>query len=223
MAEGLLGTKVGMTAVYNEEGQQIPVTVVRTSGNKVVGKRTEQRDGYAALVLGYGDKPVRRATKPELGFFQKNGLVDESDGAQTVKRHIREFRLADGAIEKFQVGEIFAADRLFKPGDKVDVIGTSKGRGFTGVIKRWNFHGKDAGHGTHEYFRHGGSISSNTYPAHVFKNKGMPGQHGNARVTVQNVKVVGVLPEEGLILLQGGIPGPNGGVVQLNRAVKARS
>ncbi len=222
MAEGILGQKVGMTAIFTAEGQQIPVTVVSTRGNKVLGKRTEQRDGYTALILGFGDKSAKRASKPELGFFKKGELVDGAEGAETVKRHIREFRIDGATLEKFQVGESFAADRLFKEADRVDVTSTSKGRGFTGVMKRWNYRGKHAGHGTHEYFRHGGSLGSNTYPAHVFKNKGMPGQYGNERVTIQNLKVVGIDAEQGLLLIQGGIPGPNGCIVQVKRAIKKR-
>lgn len=220
--EGLLGQKVGMTAVFNEEGRQIPVTVIRTLGNRVLGKRTEERDGYTALVLGFGDKPAKRARKPELGFFEKFELVDEVDGERRVKRYIREFRVDAATLEKYQVGETFAADRLFAPGDRVDVTGTSKGRGFTGVMKRHNFAGSKASHGVHEYFRHGGAISSNTYPARVFKNKKMPGQYGNARTTVQNLQVVGIMPEEGLLLVRGGIPGPDGGLVRVRRAVKQR-
>lgn len=222
MAEGLLGQKVGMTCIFDADGRQIPVTVVRTGGNKVLGKRTEQRDGYTALILGFGEKATKRANRPDAGFFIKNNLVDGEGDDGKIKRHIREFRVDGARLEKYQVGEVFAAERLFNAGDRVDLTATSKGRGFTGVMKRWNFHGKDAGHGTHEYFRHGGSISSNTYPAHVFKNKKMPGQCGNERVTIQNLRVVSTIPEEGLILLEGGIPGPNGGLVQIRRAVKKR-
>ncbi|MCA9542184.1 MAG: 50S ribosomal protein L3 [Myxococcales bacterium] len=218
--QGILGQKVGMTAVYNADGQQIPVTVIRTAGNVVLDKRTEERDGYTALVLGFGERPIRRANKPLLGFFKKQGLIEDREGAQFVKRHIREFRVDADTLAGFEIGASVESSAVVRAGEVVDVIGTSKGRGFTGVMKRHNFRGTKASHGVHEYFRHGGAISSNTYPARVFKNRKMPGQHGNRRTTVQNVQVVEVLADEGMVLLRGGVPGPNGGLVMLNKAVK---
>lgn len=217
---GILGEKVGMTAVFNADGAQVPVTVIRTAGTVVLGKRTEERDGYTALILGFGEKRTKRVAKAQLGTFEKLGLVEERNNRKYVKRHVREFRVPADVLDKYEIGAPLEVGSLFKAGDTVDVVGTSKGRGFTGVMKRHNFAGFKASHGVHEYFRHGGSISANTYPAHVFKNKKMPGQHGNARVTVLNLKVVDVLPEQGLLLVRGGIPGPNKGLVAVRRAIK---
>lgn len=220
---GVLGTKVGMTAIFDGEGRQIPVSVVDTRGNVVVGLKTEARDGYNAVLLGFGERRVKNVTLPELGQFRAAGLVsEEEEGGSTVKRHLREFRVSAEQLAAYTVGQAVNAADLFRAGEKADVVGTSKGRGFTGVMKRHNFSGFKASHGVHEYFRHGGAISSNTYPARVFKNKKMPGQHGNARSTVQNLVVADVLADQGLVLIKGGIPGPNGGLVQLKHAVKVR-
>lgn len=222
--QGILGEKVGMTAIYAEDGRQVPVTVVRVGGNRVCGLRTMERDGYTAVIIGFGERRLKRVTRPERGFFSAANLIEQDgEGREVVKRHLREFRMSAEAMAGYQVGDEIPASRFFSAGGKVDIIGTSKGRGFTGVIKRHGFHGFNATHGTHEYFRHGGAISSNTYPAHVFKNKKMPGQHGNERSTVQNVGVVNVLDSDGLILLRGGIPGPNGGLVVVRQAVKGRN
>ncbi|MBU0551818.1 50S ribosomal protein L3 [Myxococcota bacterium] len=220
--QGVLGEKVGMTAIFEEGGRQIPVTVVRTLGNRVVGKRTQEKDGYTALIVGFGERRVKRLTKPELGFFEKQGLVEErQDGTRIVKRHIREFRISAEELAAYEVGQSFDGATLFKSGERVDVTGTSKGRGFTGVMKRHNFSGGKATHGVHEYFRHGGSLGACTYPARVFKNKKMPGQHGNKRVTQQGLTIIDVL-EDGLLLVKGNVPGPNGGLLQIRRPVKQR-
>lgn len=220
MPEGILGRKIGMTSIFDPDGRQLPVTVIDTRGNKVLGKRTEQVNGYTALIIGFGDKKAKRANKPVLGFYIKNNLLEGEEGKETVKQEVREFRISAEALAKYTVGEAFGGDKLFKVGDTIDVIGVSKGRGFSGVFKKFHFKGSSQTHGQHEYHRHGGSIGANTYPAHVFKNKSMPGQHGNARSTLQNVKIVRVLEEDGLILIRGGVPGPNGGVVRIQRAVK---
>lgn len=219
---GVLGEKVGMTAIFNEDGRQIPVTVVRTAGNRVLGKRTQQKDGYTALILGFGERRVKRLTRPELGFFEKQGLVDErEDGTKVVKRHVREFRVTPEQMAEFEVGQIFDASAVFNGDEYVDVTGTSKGSGFSGVMKRHNFHGGKATHGVHEYYRHGGSLGACTYPARVFKNKKMPGQHGNKRVTQQNVTLLELL-EDGIVLVKGNIAGPNGGLVMIRRPAKKR-
>ncbi|MCB9536362.1 MAG: 50S ribosomal protein L3 [Myxococcales bacterium] len=220
--KGILGEKVGMTAVFREDGGQLPVTVVRTGGTTVVGKRTEERDGYSALILGFGEQNAKRVGKPLEGFFEKQGVVEERDGKRFVKRHLRELRLPAEQVAEYEVGAELALDTLFKAGDRVDVVGTSKGRGFTGVMKRHNFKGTKASHGVHEYFRHGGSIGSNTSPARVFKNRKMPGQHGNKRTTVQNIEVVAVMAEEKVLLLRGGLPGANGGLLMVKEAIKHR-
>jgi large subunit ribosomal protein L3 len=220
MPEGILGRKLGMTVIYLEDGRQVPVTVIDTKGNKVLGKRTESANGYTAVIIGFGEKKAKRANKPLLGFYTKHDLLDGEEGSQTVKQEIREFRIGAEALAGYEVGETFAGTKLFKSGDVIDVVGISKGRGFTGVMKRYHFKGSKASHGQHEYKRHGGSIAPNTYPAHVFKGKRMGGQHGNARTTLQNIKIVQVMEAEGLVLVKGGVPGPTGGFVRLQRAVK---
>lgn len=220
---GILGEKVGMTAVFTEDGAQVPVTVVRTAGNQVVGKRTQERDGYTALVLGFGEKRAKRANRPEMGAFEKNGLVEERDGRKYIKRHLREFRVDQETLDAYEIGATLNPGDYFKVGDRVDVVGTSKGRGFTGVMKRHNFKGFKATHGVHEYFRHGGSIGMCTTPARVFKNKKMAGQHGNARTTVQNLSVVDVIPADGVLMIRGGVPGSKGGLVMVKQAVKRRA
>jgi large subunit ribosomal protein L3 len=217
---GIMGKKVGMTAIFDDRGHQIPCTVIETGGNIVVDKKTAERDGYTALVVGFGEQRASRLNKPQLGFFTKQGLVTSGEKGDIVKRHIKEFRVEGAELESRNVGDEVVADDIFYVGEKIDVTGTSKGRGFTGVMKRHNFKGGKATHGVHEYYRHGGSIGQATYPARVFKNKKMPGQHGNKRVGLQNLQVVKVIAEENLILVRGGVPGPNGGLVELAKAAK---
>lgn len=221
--KGILGQKLGMTAIYGEHGSQIPVTAVYVGGNKVVGKRTQERDGYTALIVGFGEQKIHRLNKPEFGFLKAQGLVsDDQAGTDTTVRHLREFRMSGEELEGFEVGQELKAAEMFTLGEKVDIAGTSKGRGFTGVMKRHNFSGTKASHGVHEFFRHGGSIGCATYPARVFKNKKMPGQHGNARLTLQNIIIAAIHEEENIVLLRGGLPGANGGVLEVKKAIKAR-
>lgn len=221
--KGILGQKLGMTAIYGELGTQIPVTAVYVGGNKVVGKRTQERDGYTALIVGFGEQKLHRLNKPALGFLKKQGLVtDEQEGTDTTVRHLREFRMSAEELEGFEAGQEINAAEMFTLGEKIDISGTSKGRGFTGVMKRHNFAGTKASHGVHEFFRHGGSIGCATYPARVFKNKKMPGQHGNARTTIQNILIASILEEENIVLFRGGLPGANGGILEIKKAVKAR-
>ncbi len=220
--KGLIGKKVGMTQIFGEDGNRTPVTVIEVGGNVVIQKKSETgKDGYAAVKLGYGDahkhekdgeEPRWRLSKPRVGVFAKAGI-------DTPKRHVREVRVTESELDGYEVGQTVGAD-IFKAGDWVDVVGTSKGRGYTGVMKRHNFAGGKASHGVHEYFRHGGSIGASAYPARVFPGKKMPGQYGNTRVTVQNLRVVAVRPEDGAILVKGAVPGPNGGIVMLKSAIK---
>lgn len=210
MLGGLIGRKVGMTQLFSDDGEVIPVTAIAVGPCWIVQKKTPERDGYAAIQLGFGTKKAKRVTKPLHGHFQRSGVVPT--------RWLREFRVDEQTLLEWQEGqevsgEIFAGYRY------VDVIGTSKGRGFTGVIKRHNFAGKNMSHGTHEYFRHGGSIGASADPARVWKNKGMPGQYGHARVTVQNLEIVRFLKERSLLFVKGAVPGPNGGMllVQVSR------
>lgn len=221
--KGILGQKLGMTTIYGELGTQIPVTAVYVGGNKVVGKRTQDRDGYTALIIGFGQQKLHRLNKPALGFLKAQGLVtDEQEGTDTTVRHLREFRMSAEELEAYEIGADLKVADLFVLGQKVDISGKSKGRGFTGVMKRHNFSGTKASHGVHEFFRHGGSIGCATYPARVFKNKKMPGQHGNARTTVQNILIASILEDENIVLLRGGLPGANGGILEVKQAVKGR-
>jgi large subunit ribosomal protein L3 len=218
--QGLLGQKLGMTSIYGELGTQMPVTAIYVGGNVVVGKRTQERDGYTAVILGFGEQKVKRLNKPQKGFLKKQNLISE-DSTTTV-RHLREFRVSEDDLAHYTVGENVNAADLFKLGERIDVSATSKGRGFTGVMKRHNFSGTKATHGVHEFFRHGGSIGAATYPARVFKNRKMPGQCGNERVSIQNLLVASILEDENIVLLRGSVPGPNGGVLEIKHGVKVR-
>ncbi len=208
----LLGKKVGMTQIFNPEtGDVIPVTAIEVGPCVVLQKKTVATDGYSAVQLGFSDKKKQRVTKPEAGHAAK---------AKTpVKRVIKEVRLDDANIEGYEVGQVLKAD-ILTVGDKVDVIGTSIGKGFAGVMKRHNFAGKDAAHGTHEHFRHGGSIGNRSDPGKVFKNKKMPGHMGNEKVTVQNLKVVAIEVENNLVLIKGAVPGAKNGYLVLKASVK---
>jgi len=207
---GLIGKKIGMTQVFGADGSVVPVTVIQTGPCVVVQKREMERDGYRALQVGFGSKKSQRVNKPEQGHLVKAGK-----GAFQV---LREFRLDD--VARYELGQEIKVSDLFKVGDRVDVSGTSKGRGFAGVIKRWGFSGFPASHGTHEYFRHGGAIGNRSYPGRVFKGKRMAGHWGNERISVQNLEVVGVRAEENLLLVKGAVPGARRGVLLIRRSVK---
>ena len=207
---GLIGKKIGMTQVFGADGVVVPVTVIQTGPCVVVQKKETGKDGYNAVQIGFGNKKNQRVNKPEQGHMVKAGK-----GAFQV---LREFRLQD--VGQYEVGQEIKVADIFKAGDRIDVSGTSKGRGFAGVIKRWNFSGFPASHGTHEYFRHGGAIGNRSYPGRVFKGKKMAGHWGNEKVSVQNLEVVGIRPEENLILVKGAIPGAKRGILIIRRAVK---
>ena len=207
---GLIGKKVGMTQFYNAEGNVIPVTVIQTGPCVVVQKKESTTDGYNAIQVGFGSKKNQRVNKPEQGHMAKAGK-----GAFEV---LKEFRLDD--VSQFQVGQEIKAADLFKAGDRIDVSGTSKGHGFTGVIKRWSFAGFPGSHGTHEYFRHGGSIGNRSFPGRVRKGKKMDGHWGNEQISVQNLEVVDIRPEANLMLVKGAVPGAKHGIVVVRRAVK---
>jgi large subunit ribosomal protein L3 len=181
----------------------------------VLAKRTLDKDGYSALIIGFGDKREKLLTKAELGFFKKIG--------QPPMRTVKEFRLSPEKVAAYEVGQELKPSEHFKEGEKVDVTGTTRGRGFTGVMRRWNFRGsaKDT-HGTHEYKRHGGSIGTNMTPGRTFLNLKMPGQYGNERTTTLNLVVAKVLDEEQIILIEGGVPGSKDGVVTIRGAVKTK-
>jgi len=207
---GLIGKKVGMTQFYNAEGNVIPVTVVETGPCVVVQKKERAKDGYSALQVGYGGKKSQRVNRPLQGHFTKAGK-----GAFEV---LKEFRVDD--VSGYEVGQEIKAADLFKIGDRIDVSGVSKGRGFSGVIKRWSFGGFPGSHGTHEYFRHGGSIGNRSFPGRVRKGKKMAGHWGDERVSIQNLEVVEVRPEQNLMLIKGAVPGAKHGVVIMRPAVK---
>ncbi len=209
---GILGRKVGMTQIFDDAGNRIPVTLIEAGPCPVVQVRTPERDGYAAVQLGFDPQKPHRVNKPMLGHFARAGVAPT--------RVLREIRLQPEALKDYQEGDTLTVDRLFKPGDRVDVTGTSKGRGFAGVMKRHNFRGFLRTHGTHEYFRHGGAIGTRLTPGHVAKGRRMAGQMGNERVTIQNLQVVLVDGERNLLAVRGGIPGPNGGTVVIRSAVK---
>ena len=207
---GLIGRKIGMTQFYSAEGNVVPVTVVETGPCIVVQKKEPSRDGYTALQVGFGSKKAQRVNKAEQGHMAKAGK-----GAFEV---LREFRLDD--VSGYEVGQEIKAADLFKVGDLIDVAGISKGHGFTGVIKRWSFAGFPGSHGTHEYFRHGGSIGNRSYPGRVRKGKKMAGHWGNEQIATQNLLVVDIRAEENLMFVRGAVPGAKQGVVILRPAVK---
>jgi large subunit ribosomal protein L3 len=207
---GLIGKKLGMTQFYNAEGNVIPVTVVQTGPCVVVQKKDTTKDGYSALQVGFGSKKNQRVNKPMQGHMAKAGK-----GAFQV---LKEFRLED--VSQYEVGQEIKVADLFKVGDRIDVSGVSKGHGFTGVIKRWSFGGFPGSHGTHEYFRHGGSIGNRSFPGRVRKGKKMAGHWGNELVSTQNLEVVDIRPDEDLMLVKGAVPGAKHGVVIVRRAAK---
>ena len=207
--KAIIGKKVGMSQIFDENGKVIPVTVIEAGPCVVVQKKTAEKDGYNAVQLGYEDIPERKLTKPEMGHLNKAGVAP--------KKYLREFNL-DNAAE-LNVGDIVKAD-TFKEGDFVDVTGTSKGHGFTGVIYRWNQTRGPMTHGS-KYHRGVGSMSANSDPSRVFKNKHMSGQYGVERVTVQNLEVVEVDAERNLLLVKGAVPGPVNSLLFVRNTCKA--
>ncbi len=213
MSLQLLCRKIGTTQIFSESGECIPVTVLGAEPNVVVQKRTQERDGYTALQLGFGERRPARTPKPLRGHFERAGVAP--------KRHLVESRLSPEEAEAYEVGGEISVG-VFSEGQRVDVIGTSKGRGTAGVVKRHGFAIKRRTHGTHEFFRHGGAIGAGSYPGRVFKGIGMAGRMGNARVTTLNLEVVKVDPEQGLLFVRGSVPGHNDGIVRVRPSVKAR-
>jgi len=210
MTLGLIGRKLGMTQVFNDAGELIPVTVIQAGPCTVVQTKTAESDGYVAVQLGFGEKKPQRATKAYRAHNLKAGK-----GVFTV---LREFHPTEG--NTFTIGQEITVDQVFKPGDVIDVTGTTKGRGYAGVIKRHGFSGFPGSHGTHEYFRHGGSIGNRSFPGRVFKGKRMAGQYGNERCTTQNLQVVAVRAQENVLLVRGAVPGSRNGVLLIHPAVK---
>ena len=212
---GLIGKKLGNTQIFDAEGMVHRVTAIECGPCTVVGRRTEERDGYSAIVLGFGQKREKSVNKPAAGFFKK---IDQK-AAQVV----REFRLPTELASKYEVGQKLKPSEIFSVGQLVDVAGDSKGRGFTGVMKRHNFKGsRTQSHGTHEYQRHGGAIGTNMTPGRVFPGLKMPGQYGASRVTVMNLRVAQVLDEQNIVLVEGGVPGSRNAFVTVRGAIKAK-
>ena len=209
MKKAIIGKKLGMTQLFDANGNVVPVTVVEAGPCVIAQKKTTENDGYEAVQVGYGDMKASKVTKPMKGHFAKGDVAP--------KKVLREFRLEDPSA--MNVGDIIKAD-IFAEGDAVDVRGTSKGKGYAGVIKRWNFGRLKETHGTGPVHRHGGSLGT-IDPARIFKGKKMAGHLGHERVTVQNLSVVKVDAEKNIIAVKGAIPGPKGGIVVLFDSVKA--
>ena len=212
MAE-LLCRKLGMTQIFSEGGERVPVTVLDAAPNVVVQRKTPETDGYSALQLGVGEVRRKCLTRPELGHFEKAGVAP--------RRSLREVRVGAEEAEGLAPGSEIAVG-IFEPGQRVDVSARSRGRGTTGVVKRHNFAVKRRTHGTHEYFRHGGSIGAGAFPGRVIKGLKMAGRHGNQRVTTRNLEVVRVDAERGLLFLRGAVPGHPNSLVRVRPAVAAR-
>ena len=210
MQKAIIGKKIGMTQIFDEKGNVIPVTVVEAGPCVVSQKKTVENDGYAAIQVGFGDLKAHKVNKPMKGHFAKGDVAP--------KRTLREFRLDN--IDAYNVGDLIKAD-VFTEGDRVDVAGTSKGKGYAGVVKRWNNHRLRESHGTGPVARHAGSNGPISDPSRVFPGKKLPGHMGAEKVTVQNLTVVKVDVENNLIAIKGAIPGPNGGVVVIHDSVKA--
>ncbi|MHA6669264.1 50S ribosomal protein L3 [Homoserinimonas sp. A447] len=208
-SKGLLGTKLGMTQVWDANNKLIPVTVIQITPNVVTQVRTPEVDGYSAIQIAYGQIDPRKANKPATGHFDKAGV--------TPRRHLTEVRTTDAG--EYTLGQELAVD-VFEAGKKVDVVGTSKGKGFAGVMKRHNFHGVGASHGAHRNHRKPGSIGASSTPSRVFRGMKMAGRMGGDRVTVQGLQVHSVDLEKGLLLVKGAVPGARGRIVFVRNAVK---
>ncbi|HEX15643.1 MAG TPA: 50S ribosomal protein L3 [Deltaproteobacteria bacterium] len=212
MLKGIIGRKLGMTQIFDDNGEVVPVTVIEAGPCAIVQIKTEEEEGYNALQLGFLPKKPSRTNKPLLGHFRKCGK-----GPFYV---LKEFRV--DSVEGFELGQEITVE-VFKAGDYVDVTGWSKGRGFAGVMKRHGFSGAPGSHGTHEYFRHGGSIGAAADPSRTFKGKRMPGHYGNERVTVQNLKVMDVKPDKNLLIVKGAVPGAVNSILIIRQAKKKGS
>ncbi len=209
MKKAIIGKKIGMTQIFDEIGNVIPVTIIEAGPCVVAQKKTVENDGYNALQLGFAEVKEKHLTKPEIGHFAKANVP--------MKKHLKEFRLDDCSAN---VGDFITVD-TFAAGDKVDVTGMTKGRGYTGAVKRWNYHMLCATHGVGPIHRQVGSMGANSTPSRVFKNKKMAGQYGNEQVTVQNLKIVKIDSEKNLIAVKGAIPGAKDGIVFIRDSIKA--
>ena len=210
MKKGIIGKKLGMTQIFDEVGNVIPVTLIEAGPCEVAQKKTVENDGYDALQLAFGEAKEKHLTRAELGHFKKAGI--------SPKRHLKEFRLADTSA--YEVGSVVSVD-TFAAGEKVDITGISKGHGYTGSIKRWNHHILRMTHGTGPVHRQPGSMGANSTPSRIYKNKKMAGQWGNEQVTILNLAVVKVDAEKNIIAVKGAVPGAKGSIVFIRDSVKA--
>jgi large subunit ribosomal protein L3 len=210
MSKFILGKKIGMTQIFNDAGLSLPVTVIQAGPCAIVQKKTDENDGYTALKLGFEEISEKKLNKPEKGLFSKVKVSS--------RRYLKEFRTQD--VAKYEVGQEIKVADMFSDGDKVDVSGISKGKGFQGTIKRYGQSGGPETHGS-MYHRRPGSMGSNTSPARVFKGKRLPGHMGVDKITVQNLEVVRVDSERNLLLIKGAVPGPKGGLVVVKETVKS--
>jgi len=211
---GIIGKKIGMTQIFDEKGEVIRCTVVQ-AGCVVVGKRTEEKDGYSALVVGLGARKKQRTNKPFEGQFKKASLA--------APQFVRELRAPADHVAKFDIGQKLAVDQIFEVGQWVDAQGTTRGRGFSGVVRRWSMAGFVSTHGTNEYRHHAGSIANNMTPGRTLPGLKMPGQYGNETVTAHNLKVARLMPEDDLVLIEGAVPGPKNQLVVVRGAIKKKN
>jgi large subunit ribosomal protein L3 len=214
MSLGLLGKKLGITQVNDAEHGRLAVTLVEVGPCLVMQKKTVEKDGYSALKLAFGAKKAKRTNKATKGTFDRVKA--------TPRRHIREFRVKSEELGQFEEGQEINLTQVFKLGQYVDIAGKTKGHGFTGVVKRWGMKGNRRTHGTHEFFRHGGSIGTRTWPGNVHKGKHMSGHYGDERATIQNLKIVKLLEDKNCMLVSGAIPGAPNSMVEIRPAATAR-
>jgi len=208
---GIIGKKLGMTQFFAEDGNVVRCTVIHADV-VVVAKRTKEKDGYDALIVGMGERKEKNTPKPLMGQYKK--------WEQQPKQLLRELRMSAEEVAKYEVGQPLKLDEVFEVGQFVDVQGTTRGRGFTGVVRRWGFGGSVASHGTHEYKRHGGSIGTNLTPGRTLPGRKMAGQYGNETTSVLNLRVAQIHADKNLLLIEGGVPGPRNAVVTVRGAVK---
>jgi len=219
MATGLLAKKVGMTQIFTQNGDCVPVTVLEAGPCTVIGRKTAEKDGYDAVVLAFGpveEKHARRLTKPEVGVFKKAGTG--------IFRHLREVRVKDAKLlGELKAGDVLTVDKVFKQDQRIDVAGVTKGRGFAGVFKKWGMKGAARDSSTaHEHHRHVGAIGQRKTPGKVWKGKHLPGRYGADNVTIQNLTVVGIEPDQNLLLVSGAVPGHADGLLFVNTAAKGQ-
>ena len=212
MALELLGRKLGMTQIFADGGDRIPVTVIRTGPCTVVQKKTDETDGYVAVQLGFEETKPKHTTRGRKGHFDKAGVP--------LRRFLYEVRVSPADLDGLEVGQEIGCADTFEEGQQIDVTGTTKGRGFTGVIKRWGYKIQKSTHGTHEFFRHGGAQGAGTYPGRIWPGKKMAGQYGNERSTVRNLRIVRIDPERNLLFVRGAVPGHRNGLLRLRSAIR---